>query len=71
MMLIEIDEEGVLAQILQKDILDLFLYGGILVDEKELVKAYLKILDYYMPESEFQAWLKEHDIKNRLEKMDE
>lgn len=69
-MLIEIDEEGVLAQILQKDILDLFLHGGILVGEKELVKAYLTVLDYNMPESEFQAWLKKHDIENRLEKMD-
>lgn len=70
MMLIEIDEEGVLAQILQKDILDLFLFGGVLVDEKELVKAYLTVLDYNMTFSEFQAWLKEHDIKTRLEKMD-
>ena len=71
MMLIEIDEEGVLVQVLQEDILNLVLYGGILVDEKETVKAYLTVLDYNMPHSEFQAWLKKHDIKNRLEKMDE
>ena len=49
MMLIEIDEEGVLVQVLQEDILNLIDYGGILVDEKETVKAYLTVLDYNMP----------------------
>lgn len=70
-MLIDVDDETILRQIVQEDILNLIDYGGILVDEKETVKAYLTVLDYNMPHSEFQAWLKKHDIKNRLEKMDE
>ena len=38
-MLIDVDDETILRQIVQEDILNLIDYGGILVDEKETVKA--------------------------------
>lgn len=66
-MLIDVDDEVILRQIVQQDILDLIDYK----DERKLVEAYIEVLNYNMPEPEFNAWLKEHNIKNRLEKMDD